>query len=129
LPAAADAHTAPARAAPSPSPRLGPTPAPTPAPTPQSGTICRHLVPLRAPRPRFVPLCGAGEAGAGAGAGREGWRWAASVGVGSVREVTGAAPNPWFSWDYVQANWGDITEALGQHVALTVQAVAVAAVV
>jgi osmoprotectant transport system permease protein len=46
-----------------------------------------------------------------------------------VREVTGAAPNPWFSWDYVQANWGDITEALGQHVALTVQAVAVAAVV
>lgn len=49
-------------------------------------------------------------------------------------EVTGAgalsaaaeAPNPWFSWDYVQANWGDITEALGQHVGLTVQAILVA---
>ena len=36
------------------------------------------------------------------------------------------APNPWFSWDYVQANWGDISEALGQHVGLTVQAILVA---
>lgn len=41
--------------------------------------------------------------------------------------MTTAAPNPWFSWDYVEANWADITEALGQHVTLTVQAVAVAA--
>ncbi len=40
--------------------------------------------------------------------------------------TTGGAPNPWFSWDYVQANWGDITEALGQHVGLTVQAILVA---
>jgi len=49
--------------------------------------------------------------------------------VGSVPRVTGAAPNPWFSWDYVRANWGDITEALGQHVTLTLQAVAIAALV
>lgn len=42
--------------------------------------------------------------------------------------ASSAAPNPWFSWAYVQANWDDITEALGQHVTLTLQAVAVAAV-
>ncbi|RHA44373.1 ABC transporter permease [Cellulomonas rhizosphaerae] len=35
-------------------------------------------------------------------------------------------PNPWFSWDYVQRNHADITEALGQHVSLTLQAVAIA---
>lgn len=40
-----------------------------------------------------------------------------------------AAPNPWLSWDYVQANWGDITTALDQHVSLTVQAIAIAALV
>jgi osmoprotectant transport system permease protein len=37
-------------------------------------------------------------------------------------------PNPWFSWDYVQRNHADITEALGQHVSLTLQAVAIALV-
>lgn len=37
-----------------------------------------------------------------------------------------AAPNPWLSWAYVRANWGDITEALGQHVGLTVQAIGLA---
>jgi osmoprotectant transport system permease protein len=35
-------------------------------------------------------------------------------------------PNPWFSWDYVQRNRDDITEALGQHVSLTIQAVVIA---
>lgn len=35
-------------------------------------------------------------------------------------------PNPWFSWDYVQANRADILAALGQHVSLTLQAVALA---
>jgi len=37
-----------------------------------------------------------------------------------------APPNPWFSWDYVQRNHDDITEALSQHVSLTIQAVAIA---
>ena len=53
-------------------------------------------------------------------------RGTASGAAGSVPRVETAAPNPWFSWDYVQANWGDITEALGQHVGLTVQAILVA---
>jgi osmoprotectant transport system permease protein len=35
-------------------------------------------------------------------------------------------PNPWFSWDYVQRNRDDITEALSQHVSLTIQAVVIA---
>ena len=39
------------------------------------------------------------------------------------------APNPWFSWAYVQANRDDITTALTQHVLLTVEAVAIAALV
>ncbi len=39
------------------------------------------------------------------------------------------APNPWFSWAYVQANRDDITTALSQHVLLTVEAVAIAALV
>jgi len=43
----------------------------------------------------------------------------------AVNEV----PNPWLSWDYVQANWGDITTALDQHVSLTLQAVGVAVLV
>ena len=34
--------------------------------------------------------------------------------------------NPWLSWRYVQDNRGDIGEALGQHVSLTLQAVALA---
>ncbi len=39
------------------------------------------------------------------------------------------APNPWFSWAYVQANRDDITTALTQHVLLTVEAVAIATLV
>jgi osmoprotectant transport system permease protein len=39
------------------------------------------------------------------------------------------APNPWFSWAYVQANRDDISTALTQHVLLTVEAVAIAALV
>ena len=39
------------------------------------------------------------------------------------------APNPWFSWAYVQANRTDITTALTQHVLLTVEAVAIAAAI
>ena len=39
------------------------------------------------------------------------------------------APNPWFSWSYVQANRADITEALTQHVGLTIEAVLIAALV
>ncbi|WNB86710.1 ABC transporter permease subunit [Cellulomonas sp. ATA003] len=40
-----------------------------------------------------------------------------------------ATPNPWVSWRYVQDNLGDITDALGQHVGLTLQAVAIATAV
>ncbi|CAM5791642.1 ABC transporter permease [Cellulomonas persica] len=43
--------------------------------------------------------------------------------------ATDAPPNPWFSWDYVARNWGDIERALTQHVSLTVQAVVLALVV
>ena len=43
----------------------------------------------------------------------------ATVG-GTASEPPG---NPWLSWSYVRDNWADITEALGQHVGLTVQAV------
>jgi len=44
--------------------------------------------------------------------------------------VTSADPaNPWLSWDYVQNNWGDISDALVQHVSLTVQAVLIAFVI
>ncbi len=39
------------------------------------------------------------------------------------------APNPWFSWAYVQANRSDITTALSEHVVLTVEAVAIAAAI
>jgi osmoprotectant transport system permease protein len=38
-------------------------------------------------------------------------------------------PNPWLSWDYVRANWGDIATALDQHVWLTVQAVGIAVII
>lgn len=34
--------------------------------------------------------------------------------------------NPWLSADYVRNNWADISEALGQHVSLTIEAVAIA---
>jgi len=41
--------------------------------------------------------------------------------------VTSTAPaNPWLSWDYVQTNWADISEALSQHISLTIQAVVIA---
>jgi osmoprotectant transport system permease protein len=41
-----------------------------------------------------------------------------------VTSSAASAPaNPWLSWQYVQNNSGDILEALGQHVGLTVQAV------
>ena len=36
--------------------------------------------------------------------------------------------NPWFSWAYVRQNIDGLTEALQQHVSLTLAAVAVAAV-
>ena len=39
-----------------------------------------------------------------------------------------AAANPWLSWPYLRDNWADVSEALGQHVGLTVQAVLLAAV-
>jgi osmoprotectant transport system permease protein len=40
---------------------------------------------------------------------------------------TAAAPaNPWLSVEYVRDNWGDISEALGQHASLTLQTVAIA---
>jgi osmoprotectant transport system permease protein len=37
--------------------------------------------------------------------------------------------NPWFSWEYVRQNIDSLTEALNQHVALTLAAVGVAALV
>ena len=39
------------------------------------------------------------------------------------------AANPWFSWDYIRTNSSTILDALGEHVTLTAEAVAVAAVV
>ena len=47
--------------------------------------------------------------------------------TGNVRAVTTTEPaNPWLSWDYVENNWPDISEALAQHVSLTAQAVVIA---
>lgn len=43
--------------------------------------------------------------------------------------TSGEAPNPWFSWDYVQDNWGDLQKALVDHVLLTVETVAIGVVV
>ncbi|CAL8979696.1 Carnitine transport permease protein OpuCB [Cellulomonas sp. T2.31MG-18] len=40
-----------------------------------------------------------------------------------------AAPNPWLSWTYLQRNSGDVLAATGQHVTLTLQAVAIALVI
>lgn len=34
--------------------------------------------------------------------------------------------NPWLSWTYVERNAADLTEALGQHITLTLQAVVIA---
>ncbi|MEV4618399.1 ABC transporter permease [Asanoa sp. NPDC049573] len=39
------------------------------------------------------------------------------------------AANPWFSWDYIRTNSSTILDALGEHVTLTAEAVAVAIVV
>ncbi len=36
------------------------------------------------------------------------------------------ASNPWFSWDYIQGNWDEISTALLQHTGITVQAIALA---
>jgi osmoprotectant transport system permease protein len=35
-------------------------------------------------------------------------------------------PNPWFSWSYVQDNWGAISQALVEHTTITIQAVLIA---
>ncbi|MBC7290007.1 MAG: ABC transporter permease [Actinotalea sp.] len=40
--------------------------------------------------------------------------------------AVGPPANPWFSWAYVERNWGDISTALSQHVTLTAQAVLLA---
>jgi osmoprotectant transport system permease protein len=40
--------------------------------------------------------------------------------------AAGEAANPWFSWQYVQDNWGDLQQALVDHVLLTVETVLVA---
>jgi osmoprotectant transport system permease protein len=40
--------------------------------------------------------------------------------------AAGEAANPWFSWAYVQDNWGDLEQALVDHVLLTVETVLVA---
>ena len=43
--------------------------------------------------------------------------------------VGDAAPNPWLSWTYLQRNGADVAAATGQHVTLTLQAVAIALVI
>jgi osmoprotectant transport system permease protein len=40
--------------------------------------------------------------------------------------AAGEAANPWFSWEYVQDNWGDLEQALVDHVLLTVETVIIA---
>lgn len=37
-----------------------------------------------------------------------------------------AAPNPWFSWDYVERNWDEVSDQLVIHTTLTLQAVLIA---
>jgi osmoprotectant transport system permease protein len=54
---------------------------------------------------------------------------ATSAGSSAATSAGSAPANPWLSWDYVQTNSGDILEALGQHVGLTVQAVAIGTLV
>ena len=47
--------------------------------------------------------------------------------IGENLSASSSAPaNPWFSWHYLQNNWGDIVKALTQHVNLTWQAIAIA---
>ena len=43
--------------------------------------------------------------------------------------VSDAPPNPWLSWTYLQRNGADVAAATGQHVTLTLQAVAIALVI
>ena len=43
--------------------------------------------------------------------------------------AAGEAANPWFSWEYVQDNWGDLEQALVDHVLLTVETVLIAMVI
>src|SRR5690606_18741053 len=43
--------------------------------------------------------------------------------------VVTAAPNPWFSWEYLERNGGDVLLHTQQHASLTAQAVLVALVV
>jgi osmoprotectant transport system permease protein len=38
-------------------------------------------------------------------------------------------PNPWFSWSYVQNNWGEISQALVEHTTITLEAVLIALVI
>lgn len=37
-----------------------------------------------------------------------------------------AVPNPWFSWDYVERNWSEVSEQLVIHTTLTLQAILIA---
>ena len=43
--------------------------------------------------------------------------------------AAGEAANPWFSWEYVQDNWGDLEQALVDHVLLTVETVLIATLI
>ncbi|WP_062069280.1 ABC transporter permease [Demequina sediminicola] len=40
-----------------------------------------------------------------------------------------SVPNPWFSWDYIANNWGEVSEQLVIHTTLTVQAVLIAVLI
>ncbi|WP_084130385.1 ABC transporter permease [Demequina sp. NBRC 110055] len=40
-----------------------------------------------------------------------------------------AVPNPWFSWDYVERNWSEVSEQLVIHTTLTLQAILIAFVI
>ncbi len=37
-----------------------------------------------------------------------------------------AVPNPWFSWDYVERNWSEVSDQLVVHTTLTLQAILIA---
>jgi osmoprotectant transport system permease protein len=52
-------------------------------------------------------------------------------GASASRQVlaAGEAANPWFSWEYVQDNRGDLEQALVDHVLLTVETVLVATLI
>ncbi|WP_084126253.1 ABC transporter permease [Demequina sp. NBRC 110054] len=38
-------------------------------------------------------------------------------------------PNPWFSWEYLERNWDEVAHQLSIHTTLTLQAIAIAALV